>query len=156
VVFTLPAEVVSKIKYPKIKNMKNELNRPSEIYRHTLELLESDVLPLNAQKLLLESLQCTSELKRIIDGLSREDRQYDYENYLVELSLGTLQFDLLALSFVNYQFKQHGIDTRLLELYTNITASKMEEYNECIVSEKDKRFFEREIKKVINNHPYNE
>jgi len=90
-----------------------------------LELLERGELPLHYQQLLLENLIPTSELKRIIDEFSQEDRQYDYENYLVELSLGTIQFDVMALSFVIYQFKQHGINTKLLELYIDITASKM-------------------------------
>ncbi|MCK3684374.1 hypothetical protein [Maribellus sp. YY47] len=129
--------------------MENEQYKPSEIYAETLEMMEHNEFSLDEQQIVLRELQHLEDVIRMIDNSSQEVRQYNYNNYLVGLSEGTIPFDIMASSFLIYQYRKFGINTRLLELHTDINASKIEEYDYIDVPVSDIRFYENELKKVM-------
>jgi len=129
--------------------MKKEHYNLSEIYAETLEVLESDFLSLDSQLILIESLQRFTKFIKVIDSLAPKERQNNYYRYLIGLKKGEIPFDVLRCSFLIYQYKKHGIDTRLLELHTDFNASKTEEYDYVDVPVSDIRFYEDELKKII-------
>lgn len=85
--------------------MEKDQIRPSEIYKDTLKMLESDELTIDEQQILLDALQHLENVIRRISNSSQEARQYNFDNYLVGLSKGKIPFDIMAASFLIYQYK---------------------------------------------------
>lgn len=114
--------------------MKNYI-RPSRLYEFTLEQLENSTFNIEDEEKVLENLEALTWVKDIFKRMTPMLLKAMYDKTIEDIENESVPVDIMALSCIVWHFKEHGMDTTLIESVINTSS--------YVANELEKQFRER-------------